>query len=90
MAGKTTASGYGSSHQKLRRRWAAVIARGGVTCWRCRLPILPGMAWDLGHDDLDRRIYRGPEHRYCNRAAGALKKQGKLIKKTKIIIADRW
>jgi hypothetical protein len=74
----TTAAGYGSEHQKLRNRWAVLIAQGGVWCWRCGRAILPGMLFDLGHDDWNRRVYRGPEHRYCNRAAGARKKQAML------------
>lgn len=30
--------------------------------------ILPGMEWDLGHDDHDRSLPPHPEHRSCNRA----------------------
>jgi hypothetical protein len=29
------------------------------------------MQWDLGHDDFDRTIYRGPEHQRCNRSSAA-------------------
>jgi hypothetical protein len=50
------------------------------------------MAWDLGHSDFGRNTYAGPEHRYCNRSAGARKKQG-IIKINKSMIngiADRW
>lgn len=65
---KTTAErGYGNEHQKLRRRWAKVIANSGTACARCGCWINPGELWDLGHDDLDRTKYRGPEHRGCNR-----------------------
>lgn len=60
--GSTTQRGYGSGHQALRRRWAERVAAGGVDCWRCRRPILPGQNWDLGHSDTDRRTYNGPEH----------------------------
>jgi hypothetical protein len=89
----TTAAGYGSAHQKLRKRVATLVASGMAVCWRCGKPIAPGMPWDLGHDDYDRRIYRGPEHRYCNRSAGARKKQTmiKINKRTMINkTIDRW
>lgn len=71
--GTTTQRGYGAAHQAERARWAPIVARGGVICWRCGEPIRPGQPWDLGHDDNDRTIYRGPEHRGHNRAAGARK-----------------
>jgi hypothetical protein len=69
----TTARGYGNAHQKLRARWAREIKAGGVSCARCGRPIPPGALWDLGHHDTDRRVYTGPEHRYCNRRAAANK-----------------
>lgn len=71
--GNTTARGYGWPHQQLRKQVAALVAAGGAVCWRCRLPIQPWMSWDLGHDDWDRSVYRGPEHLKCNRAAAARK-----------------
>jgi hypothetical protein len=64
----TTARGYGNAHQKLRARWAREIKAGGVSCARCGRPIPPGALWDLGHHDTDRRVYTGPEHRYCTAA----------------------
>jgi hypothetical protein len=69
----TNDRGYGNAHQKLRKVWekrieAADYATGYVACARCLKPILPGMKWDLGHDDHDRSKYTGPEHRRCNRA----------------------
>jgi hypothetical protein len=64
----TTARGYGRAHQLLRRRLAREVATGLGVCWRCGQPIDPGEPWDLGHDDIDRRRYRGPEHARCNRA----------------------
>jgi hypothetical protein len=65
---KTSARGYGSRHQKLRKAWEQKVAAGLVECGRCKVTIRPGEPWDLGHDDHDRRRYTGPEHRRCNRA----------------------
>jgi len=62
--------GYDHAHRKQRARWAPLVARGTVDCWRCGQPIQPDEAWDLGHDDHDRTITRGPEHaRQCNRSS---------------------
>jgi hypothetical protein len=60
--------GYGAAHIRLRRRWDREVQLGGVRCVRCGLLIVPGEPWDLGHDDVDRSIHSGPEHRRCNRA----------------------
>ena len=68
--GTTAQRGYGTSHQRLRRALSPIVQAGRATCWRCGLPIAPDEAWDLGHDDEDRTITRGPEHAYtCNRSA---------------------
>jgi hypothetical protein len=64
----TVQRGYGVRHRKLRAHWAPIVATGTVRCWRCRRLIDPAEPWDLGHDDHDRRQYRGPEHIRCNRA----------------------
>jgi len=71
--GGTTARGYGASHVRERKRWAVIVSRGQAICSRCHRTILPGTAWDLDHTD-DRTGYSGPAHRYCNRRAGAAKR----------------
>ena len=63
--------GYDAAHEAERKRWEPIVATGGVTCWRCLTPIDPDQPWDLGHDDHDRTIYRGPECLRCNRATAA-------------------
>lgn len=73
MPGRTTARGYGSAHQRKRADAEREVKAGRAVCWRCGQDINPDEPWDLGHDDDDRRHYMGPEHRYCNRAAGAAK-----------------
>jgi hypothetical protein len=63
---------YGSVHKAQRKRWARVVAAGGVACWRCGKPIPPVARWDLGHVEEEGRRrgfpVRHPEHRSCNRA----------------------
>jgi len=86
----TTARGYGQQHQILRKRVAALIATGTAVCWRCGRSILPWMAWDLGHDDIDRRIYRGPEHQRCNRSAAARRGNRMRRKPKQIVYRSRW
>ncbi|MDQ4027439.1 MAG: hypothetical protein M3214_05225 [Actinomycetota bacterium] len=60
-----------SSPQRLRARWAQQAEAGIVNCARCGHAIAPGESWDLGHSDLDRSSYTGPEHRACNRATAS-------------------
>lgn len=69
--------GYGSAHKALRVRYARLVDAGQAICARCHRPIFPGEPWDLGHVDGDRSRYAGPEHRSCNRHAGA--KLGAMI-----------
>ncbi len=66
--GTTGQRGYGPAHKRRRKRYESLVRAGKATCWRCGLPIDPLAPWDLGHDDHDRRLYRGPEHIQCNRA----------------------
>ncbi|MEU6208194.1 hypothetical protein ABZ814_31995 [Micromonospora musae] len=73
--GRTTQRGYGWDHQQKRAQWKPRVAAGLVDCWRCGERIPPGTPWDLGHDDHDRRFYRGPEHRACNRATSGRNEQ---------------
>lgn len=63
--------GYGAAHRRVRAAWRPVVAAGGVSCARCGALIRPSEAWDLGHVDGDKSRYAGPEHRACNRSAGA-------------------
>ena len=71
---KTVARGYDAKHKALRRKWERVVKLGNAFCVRCGRPIAPGSEWDLGHDDFDRTIHTGPEHRSCNRATASRRK----------------
>lgn len=65
--GTRQARGYDAEHDTLRADWQRRINSGErVTCWRCPAPITG--PWHLGHCDIDRRIYHGPEHEACNTA----------------------
>lgn len=60
--------GYGPEHDALRADYQRRMNRGEVfDCWRCDDEIDPEH-WHLGHDDLDRSKYRGPECVPCNTA----------------------
>lgn len=71
----TTARGYGWQHQKLRARWAPLVATGRVKCARCEELIAADAPWDLGHVDGDRAQYAGPEHQACNRATAGRRRR---------------
>lgn len=72
--GSRQTRGYDNTHVQLRARWAPQVATGTIHCWRCRELITPDEPWDLGHDDHNRAITRGPEHaNRCNRAAAGRK-----------------
>lgn len=82
-AGSTTDRGYGSDHQHQRAVLEPIVATGTVRCARgaaCLYAVtvagrtigglIPaGAPWDVGH--ADQQSAGGPEHRRCNRAAGA-------------------
>lgn len=66
--------GYDHAHRSLRKAFIPEHQAGTLICWRCREIIRPDEAFDLGHDDEDRTIYRGPEHaNRCNRSAAGRK-----------------
>ena len=67
------ARGYGPAHRMRRRMLSPRVEAGLEYCARCCERILQGEPWDLGHDDYDRRLYLGPEHRGCNRSAAGKK-----------------
>jgi hypothetical protein len=67
-AGSTVARGYGARHKALRAKAKRLVDAGRAWCWRCGRWIDPTQPWDMGHDDYDRRRYRGPEHIRCNRS----------------------
>lgn len=66
MAERTTARGYGYSHQQLRR--ALLPGAYGKPCPHCHRPMLPGQDLDLDHTATG---YRGFAHALCNRSEGA-------------------
>ncbi|MCP2339179.1 hypothetical protein [Actinomadura rupiterrae] len=71
--GSTTARGYGTAHQTLRRQLLADLAAcPGQPCTRCGHPMYPDQALHLDHED-DRSGYRGLAHAACNVRAGAIK-----------------
>lgn len=69
--GTSTQRGYDYAHRRQAEAYRARVAQGTpLPCWRCGKPITDPNDLDLGHDDHDRSIVRGPEHaRGCNRSA---------------------
>jgi hypothetical protein len=67
--GSREARGYTNAHRELRKAFIPEHQAGTLTCWRCKQIIPANEPFDLGHDDEDRTIYRGPEHTRCNRSA---------------------
>lgn len=64
--------GYDAAHDRLRADYQRRMDAGeSFTCWRrgprCTVTIDP-KRWRLGHDDIDRTKYRGPECVPCNQA----------------------
>lgn len=59
---------YCSHHQALRASLVPIVAAGHAECWRCGRRLAPGEAFDLGHDDADKTLWRGIECLPCNRA----------------------
>lgn len=44
--------------------------------------IVPGQKWHLDHADLDRSVYLGPAHQWCNVAAanrGRVRRRGSRV-----------
>lgn len=71
----TKERGYGSEHQRERRKWKPIVESGqavchATTCVMHSRIIEPDAEWDLGHTE-DRSAWTGPEHRRCNRREGA-------------------
>ncbi len=73
-ASKARKAKYDSAeHRAARKQYKLWVEYGIARCWRCRLPITPGMAWHVGHDDVLTNVIRGPEHKRCNLGAAASK-----------------
>ena len=67
--GTSTQRGYGTAHQRERKRWVPLVATGNVPCRRCERPLAPGEPFDLGHPDDACKRPTAPECVPCNRAA---------------------
>lgn len=74
--------GYDAAYDAERRAWQRRLDAGEVVlCWRCLEEqsvetVIDPREWDLGHDDLDRTVIRGPECRGPNRATSSRRPTG--------------
>lgn len=66
--------GYDADHDALGRDFQQQMDAGTrFRCWRCTAPlgVRRGIDWVLGHCDINRLVYHGPECPSCNsRTAG--------------------
>lgn len=79
-------------HQQERARWKPKVNTGTVPCARCHRLIPPGTPWDLGHND-NGPGWWGPEHRHCNRSAGAKTSPGSFkhrARRAVTVTSRRW
>ncbi len=86
--GTTTERGYGSRHQRERRRQLARW-RPGQPCARCGHPMWNPASIDLGHTP-DRTGYAGLEHARCNRADGARRGNKRRGLRRMVTASRRW
>jgi hypothetical protein len=92
---QSTSVVYGADHQERRRRMLADIAAGRLPaiCQRCGQGPKPGVEWQWEAGHVQDVVLGGgpevrPEHRYCNRKAGA--QTGAKIRKLKAeMVAQR-
>jgi hypothetical protein len=95
--GTTKQRGYSGHHQRLKNQWRPLVDAGQTLCQaavcleeqdgRTRW-IQPGTPWHLGHTP-DRTAWTGPEHRRCNTADGARRKN-KRVNPRQWITSRAW
>lgn len=80
--------GYKTAARHLRH---AAKSNPDTTCWRCGLTARPGDPWEAGHV-VDGMVGSplAPEHRSCNRAAGARKRNAIARSKRDRGTRARW
>lgn len=78
--GTTVERGYGRDHKLKRAEYQKAVDAGVGECWRCGKAVEPGDEWHLGHDDVDREVWRGIECPPCNLEHGGRK--GALVTNT--------